>query len=180
MFGIGDIAKNAVFRRLRNGYYYKILDIDWNGFLCTVDFKVIQNYRKIVDPGEVEELNDVIINDILSFDYFRKMKVDNYESDPYLINISENVYELYFVTEERKLHPIIGLHKYCNGKEIKVLSGDLAGKTGIYQARLNDIAERGYIEVILIDNTQYDLQGSKFSFTDEDIQVCWESITESA
>lgn len=178
MFGIEEVIKNAQFRELQNGYLYKIIDIDWDGSLCNVVYRLIENKENKYNIEEGQDLIDDIINDILSLDYFRKAEVDKYAPNACVKNREGNIYELSFITEEKQLHPIISLKKYCNGNEIKILSGDLKDKQGIYEARLNDIDERGFIEGAIIDHKFINLKDYKFEFTDWHTQLSWESILE--
>jgi hypothetical protein len=105
MVDIKDISKNSEFRQLPNGYSYKILHLDWDGTLCTVDFEMKNDELKSKDHIEHEDEIDNIINDILNFDYFVKMKVDKYNPDYSLEEKGKGIYRLNFTSEEKKLHP---------------------------------------------------------------------------
>lgn len=178
MFGIEQIPKTAKLRHIKGGYYYKIRDIDWDGILCTVDFDVINHRLEVWDIEEVSELTDNIISDILNLDYFSKLKLEKYDPNVCLKQLQGNIYTMDFFTEERHLHPIIPLKRYCSGNEVEILSGELKGKRGIYKAKLNDLAERGFIEVAEIDGHACDLQDIEFTFIDGNIQLSWESVME--
>jgi hypothetical protein len=104
MVDIKDISKNSEFRQLPNGYSYKILDLDWDGTLCTVDFEMKNDELKSKDHIEHEDEIDNIINDILNFDYFVKMKIDKYNPDYSLMEKGKNVYKLNFKTEEKNIN----------------------------------------------------------------------------
>jgi hypothetical protein len=101
MANIKDISKNSEFRQLPNGYSYKILDLDCDGTHCTMGFEMKQDELKSKDHMEHEDVADNIISDILNFDYFAKMKIDNYNPDYSLEEKGNSIYRLNFTVEQK-------------------------------------------------------------------------------
>ncbi|WP_461207593.1 hypothetical protein [Clostridium sp. DL1XJH146] len=160
------------FREVINGYKYKIVsDFIYDTDLCTVNIEVERYAYKVTNIEEIDRYLSELIICIMKNDIKEKCK--GFSTNGCMKHIKDNIYELNWIVDI-KISKYNLLKEFCEGRELKLLSGELKNKIGIYVVEEKGLVLKKIIEYVEIDNIRYELKEIEFEFLDIYDQITYE------